>query len=85
MTFNEELDRELESIKIILQQKNYRYGNSAINPIRVFSKLSPEERINVRIDDKLSRIMNQSPDDDEDTLLDLIGYLILKRKQRRMK
>ena len=85
MDFNEALDTELEAIKIHLQQKNFRYGNSALQPLRIFSKSPADEQINVRIDDKLSRIRNQSQDDTEDSEGDLLGYLVLKRIQRRMK
>lgn len=85
MQFVEALDMELNTIKVMLVQKNYRYGNSALSPIRVFSKAGVEEQIKVRIDDKLSRIQNQSPDDTDDTVLDLIGYLLLLRIQRRMR
>jgi hypothetical protein len=57
------------------------YGNSVFNPINIFSDLSPEKGLRVRIDDKLKRIMNDVQNDQfqEDTLLDLIGYLILLR------
>ena len=68
-----------DEIKTILLEKNRKYGDSAINPKRVFSKASPIEQINVRIDDKISRIMSAQDDDTEDAELDLIGYLILKR------
>ena len=68
-----------DEIKNILLEKNRKYGDSAINPKRVFSKASPTEQINVRLDDKLSRIMSAQDDDTEDAELDLIGYLILKR------
>jgi len=64
----------------ILLQKNKEYGDSAINPVRIFSSVDSIEQINVRIDDKLSRIKNKkSKVIKEDTELDLIGYLILKR------
>jgi hypothetical protein len=63
----------------MLVEKNKSYGNSAINPLRIFSSASTIEQINVRIDDKLSRIARGYVFDDEDTELDLIGYLILKR------
>jgi len=61
------------------------YGDSAVNPVRIFSKASAEEQINVRIDDKLSRILRGEEIENvpEDTELDLIGYLILKRVLRR--
>ena len=66
----------------LLLEKNKSYGDSAINPINVFSKLSAEEQINVRIDDKLSRLLRGHEFKTEDTELDLIGYLILKRVKR---
>ena len=61
----------------MLIEKNRKYGNSALNPQRIFSKASAIEQIKVRIDDKLSRIKNQQDDEDEDVITDLIGYLIL--------
>ncbi|MCX8022781.1 MAG: hypothetical protein N2745_08425 [Syntrophorhabdaceae bacterium] len=86
MTFKEALEIELEAIRVMLEQKNIRYGNSAMNPLRIFSSADPEEAINVRIDDKLSRIKNTGEaGNDEDTLLDLIGYLVLKRIVRRLR
>jgi len=75
---------ECELIRDILTEKNRKYGNSALQPCRVFSKAGTIEQINVRIDDKLSRIMSAQPDDTEDAELDLIGYLILKRVHRRL-
>ncbi len=61
----------------LLKAKNKKYGNSALNPIRVFSSADSVEQIKVRIDDKLSRIANQNKNDDEDAIKDLIGYLVL--------
>jgi hypothetical protein len=68
-----------ESIKEMLLEKNAAYGNSAAEPVRIFSKADPLEQINVRIDDKLSRLMRGNEYPGDDTELDLIGYLILKR------
>lgn len=70
---------ECDLIKNMLLEKNRKYGNSACDPVRVFSKASPLERVNVRMDDKIARIINRQDDEDEDVELDLIGYLILKR------
>lgn len=68
----------LEQIERMLIEKNRKYGNSALEPIGVFSKLSPKEGLLIRIDDKLKRIKNGSLDkDDEDVVNDLIGYLVL--------
>ena len=73
------IEYECQQLGQFLIEKNRKYGNSAIDPKRVFSTANPIEQINVRIDDKLSRIANQQSDDDEDAELDLLGYLILKR------
>jgi len=55
-----------------------KYGDSALDPIRVMSKSSPVEQILVRIDDKLSRITRSGNVlEDEDVILDLIGYFVL--------
>jgi len=82
MTFNEHVYQILGDIKVMLIAKNEKYGNSALEPLGVFSNLSPKEGIMVRIDDKLKRIKNGSLDkDDEDVLNDLIGYLVLLKIQ----
>lgn len=74
-----------EQIKRMLLEKNRKYGDSALNPKRIFSKADSIEQINVRIDDKLSRIASAQDDDTEDAELDLIGYLILKRIAKERK
>ena len=68
----------------MLCDKNRKYGNSALDPIRIFSKCDTLEQLNVRIDDKLSRIRSGQTDDTEDPEFDLAGYLILKRVKRRL-
>ena len=67
----------INNITKMLIEKNRKYGNSALEPQRIFSKASAAEQIKVRIDDKLSRMKNQQNDEDEDVISDLIGYLIL--------
>ena len=68
-----------DDIKELLLYKNRKYGNSALEPIRVFSKADDVEQILVRIDDKLNRIQQGAGliGDDEDVITDLIGYLVL--------
>jgi hypothetical protein len=73
-----EIRKVCDDIAELLITKNRKYGNSALSPQRIFSKASPLEQINVRIDDKLSRIKNQQEDEDEDVEKDLVGYLVLK-------
>ena len=79
MKNTEQLIEEMcDSMKELLLQKNRSYGDSATNPSNVFSKGSPVESICARIDDKLMRIQNKGINDEtEDTVSDLIGYLIL--------
>ena len=78
MTFHEQVYRILSEITEMLVTKNEKYGNSALEPLGIFSQLSAKEGLLVRIDDKLKRIKNGSLDkDDEDVVNDLIGYLVL--------
>jgi len=71
-----------DEIKELLLEKNRKYGDSALNPVRIFSKSDPLEQIRVRLDDKLSRLRNQQDDEDEDVIADLIGYLVLYQVAR---
>jgi hypothetical protein len=66
-----------DELKELLLEKNRKYGDSALNPVRIFSKASTLEQLKVRMDDKLSRLRNAQDDDDEDPVTDLIGYLVL--------
>jgi hypothetical protein len=75
---------ECYKVRDLLHQKNAAYGNSALDPLRVFSKADSEEQIRVRIDDKLSRLARGSAAG-EDVELDLLGYLILLRVARRLR
>jgi len=78
MTTKSQIEKTCDEIKALLLSKNEKYGDSALNPVGVFSKLNSAEAIKARIDDKLSRIANVGLDDTtEDTLSDLIGYLVL--------
>jgi hypothetical protein len=73
---------ECDAIKKLLLEKNLAYGNSAIDPVRIFSKASPEEQILVRIDDKISRLARGEVAG-EDVFLDLLGYIVLLRVARK--
>ena len=78
VSFEKKLDLELKSISDLLKSKNKAYGDTALNPTNIFSKLSATEAICARIDDKLARIGNKGINDKtEDTVDDLIGYLLL--------
>jgi len=73
-----EIVKVTEEIRDLLLMKNAAYGNSVAEPIRIFSRADVLEQINVRMDDKLSRLARGSAAG-EDVELDLIGYLVLKR------
>lgn len=75
--FKEQVFSITDGIAGMLIEKNLKYGNSALEPKRIFSRADSAEQIKVRIDDKLSRIANQNLEDDEDVIQDLIGYLVL--------
>ena len=78
MEFSIQVSNVLIEIKDLLIEKNLKYGNSALEPLGIFSQLSAKEGLLVRIDDKLKRIKNGTLDrDDEDVINDLIGYLVL--------
>jgi hypothetical protein len=69
-----------DELKDLLISKNLKYGDSALNPSRIFSSASTIEQLKVRIDDKINRIKNSGVlSNDEDTVMDLAGYLILLR------
>ena len=71
--------RECASLAERLIEKKIAYGDSALNPVRVFSRgMDARAQILVRIDDKLSRIARGSAAG-EDAVLDLLGYLVLYR------
>ena len=80
----EMIQRECRDIEAVLLDKNKAYGNSALDPVRIFSTADPIEQIRVRIDDKLSRI-KRGQALGEDVTRDLVGYLILLRVAEKMK
>lgn len=61
---------------LMLLEKNRRYGDSATDPKRIFSKQDASDSILVRLDDKISRIANSDTIRKND-ISDLIGYLML--------
>lgn len=70
----------------MLLRKNAQYGDSALNPVRVFSQADPAEQILVRLDDKMSRVAQSGlhgGDDGEDTAADIRGYLVLEEIAHR--
>jgi len=72
------IKQKCKELEELLLSKNEKYGNSALEPLNVFSCAGAVAGIKMRIDDKLKRIKNAGlVDATEDTLQDLAGYLIL--------
>lgn len=80
--FQDKLDLLLDNFGNFLKEKNLRYGNSALQPLKIFSKTHlttgdhTDFGIRSRIDDKLNRIKN-TPEFRKNDLVDLIGYLFI--------
>ena len=78
MNTKDKIKQKCKEVEDLLVQKNDAYGDSALNPAGIFSKLKASEAIKIRLDDKLKRIQNVGVSDEtEDTLMDCAGYMIL--------
>ena len=66
----------------MLVDKNISYGNSALEPTRIFSTADATEQLKVRIDDKLNRVKNNQGFAGDNDIDDLIGYLVLYKIAR---
>ena len=80
MADSKNLEKVAEGIKKFLLEKNKRYGNSALEPLTIFTKHKHGDRavdgILERLDDKLMRIKNADSLKKND-IADQIGYLVL--------
>ena len=65
-----------DSLKEFLIEKNTRYGNSALEPLKIFGDFDALDLLKIRITDKLMRIKNSKIDRFND-YADLLGYLTL--------
>lgn len=86
-TTQNDISRVCHSIAEFLINKNIAYGDSALDPVRIFSKANSIEQLLVRIDDKLSRFARGTDYPGDNDIDDLIGYLILLKiaKERNAK
>lgn len=80
------IDNKFHSIyashEAMLLEKNKRYGDSALNPVKVFaSHLDDVDSILIRLDDKISRIRN-SEEIRKNDVSDLMGYCVLLCKAK---
>jgi len=72
-----DIRRIAKEIGELVVAKNKAYGDSAIDPVRIFSKASPVEQILVRLDDKISRLQRGTSYPGDNEIDDIMGYLIL--------
>lgn len=78
MDTSKQIEQKCDAIKELLIGKNKAYGDSALNPCNVFGRGNAIDNLGCRLDDKLMRIKNSGINDStEDTISDIIGYLIL--------
>jgi hypothetical protein len=59
-----------------IMEKNKKYGDAVLSPKRFFSNMPINMVVWSRIDEKISRCLS-SEKDNEDAILDIIGYLLL--------
>lgn len=74
--FNELKENILNSLENVLIEKNKKYGNAALAPIKMFYNGDASTSIRIRLDDKISRIKNSDTLRKND-MFDILGYVIL--------
>lgn len=77
MTSAELIAAEYDRLKAMSLEKNAAYGDSALHPPQVFSRLQASEAIRARLDDKLARHKHAAGAMGEDEISDMVGYLVL--------
>jgi len=77
---------ECSELANFLIKKNKAYGDSINKPVHIFNTEVKDlfVLLNIRLDDKLSRLKRGKKYKNEDTELDIIGYLIIKRVLKRI-
>lgn len=67
-----------EAIRDLLLYKNQKYGDSALDPKKIFYKGDARNSILIRLDDKLGRIMTNTDNTPRiNDVADIIGYCTL--------
>ena len=68
----------LDAMKDLLLYKNKKYGDSAINPKKIFYKGDSTNSILIRLDDKIGRVMSHTDEKPRtNDVADIIGYCTL--------
>ena len=76
MDTTDKIKKTMDELRDFLVAKNEQYGDSVMKPIKIFSNVSEDCGLRIRIDDKLNRLMqgNDNMETDEDVIKDLAGY-----------
>lgn len=79
LTSTQERIKEItEAMEDLLLYKNQKYGDSAINPKKIFYKGDSTNSILIRLDDKLGRVMSNTEEKPRvNDVCDIIGYCTL--------
>ena len=78
MSTKDSIKQKCRQLEDLLVRKNDAYGDSALEPLGVFSSANASSGLKIRLDDKLKRIANAGlVEDTQDTLIDIAGYIIL--------
>lgn len=72
----QKIDKLFFNFSEFLKEKNKRYGDAAMNHLKIFSKHDSSEALYTRIDEKLQRIMNAEELKKNDCS-DVMGYISL--------
>lgn len=68
----------MNAMKDLLLYKNQKYGDSAINPKKIFYKGDSTNSILIRLDDKIGRVMSNTEEKPRiNDICDIIGYCTL--------
>lgn len=73
MTGTDQFSKVTNSLAKLLNHKNKKYGNAALEPLNIFSG---KTKVGQRLDDKLARVKN-SEELRKNDVSDLMGYLVL--------
>lgn len=76
----QKFDLLFDNFRDFIKEKNRRYGDSALAPMKVFSSKDSLDQIANRIDDKLSRIRTSVENGEKpkkNDVCDLFGYVSL--------
>mgnify|MGYP006273569655 CR=1 FL=1 len=80
---NELIEQVCNSMRDMLIKKNYSYGGNVFEPLKLKEGMTNIDMIDVRISDKLNRLIKGEEYEQEDTLNDLAGYILLREAVKR--